>query len=252
MGQELRHGNGEGIAMKVDIMVPTLNREKKLKTCMDTLIPQLTVDVHAYICVSGIGEQRLYTKLYDTLDFVSIQKIRYDTTPGFWNTFLRKSKADAVLIIFDDCTVEPDCIAEAALCMEKNYPKFDGIIGLNLVNNPGESGIRANGTSSNYEFRLIGIPFCDKYFKKRRIYCPDYLKFWSEQEVCMFAESVGAFTHCQTAGINHFLPDFFGGVDTTHTEHRVGRLFRDNQTRKLRATKGYLWGRDFNLIWGRA
>ena len=57
------------------------------------------------------------------------------------------------------------------------------------------------------------------------------------------------FVFCETARMQHYHPDAPGGVlDDTHYANRGEKQVWDNEIRAARKAKGYLWGRNFDLV----
>lgn len=151
-------------------------------------------------------------------------------------TYSSQCTEGAVLGISDDSLFYPDCLEQAAKSMLQHFPDKMGMVGINqhIGGKPaGRKGICS----------LMNRKFID-HFPNRVIFCPDYIHFCADRELIQFALSIGCFYHCEAAKFNHLrLKD-----ETTNKGRQ--HIPADRAMYEKRMAKGYLWGKNFDLIGG--
>ena len=158
--------------------------------------------------------------------------------PDFWNSRLQEMDSDGLIYLNDDILLYEDTLDELFKTYQKHFPDYDGVMGINQSNLPKEKTIKS-------AFGIIGRNF-RKYYNGKKIWCPDFYRFFCDYELQLFAESINKFYYSENVKIEHLHGDFFT-KDETHREVRKYKE-RDNNTFTQRRNKNYLWGRDFNLI----
>jgi hypothetical protein len=93
-----------------------------------------------------------------------------------------------------------------------------------------------------------GKKFADR-FPGRTIFCPDYKRFFMDEEHMLFAQSLGRFYHNpdKIKLVHHHPVLDPSAIDETHHEVRK-YLPADQKTYLSRKKLGYLWGRTLTRI----
>ncbi|MEI8350068.1 MAG: hypothetical protein WCI77_07930 [Candidatus Omnitrophota bacterium] len=202
--------------MTVDIAIPTYCRPQKLSWLIKSI---LVNDYPGYrIIIIPDYERKHVFRLI--------------------NEASQKSDADIFLGISDDTEFERDVIISAVSSMKEHFPDTDGIIYMNWLNLPNVCKGAIAFTGKKFRER-----FPDKF-----IYCPDYISLYADDELGRYAESINKLAFCSDTGLHHYHPSAYPDqVDITHKLGRVNQP-HDLDVRSLRKAKGYLWGKDFNLV----
>jgi len=236
--------------MKIDIAVPTLDRYNKMDVCIESVAnSEYKVDgcdsVEMYALVSSMEEYDRYIEKYADYDWFHVEMTDYSKVSTCWNNFIQSSDADAVLFLCDDTELDKDCLKNASEYLSMTFPDLDGVVGLNVTNYPPHWP----EAITQYGFRLVGMPFHDRHFIDRVAYCPEYYRFYVDTEMGEYAKEVEKFIFCQGAKLKHYHPDAPNGVkDATHKANRGDRQKWDDIIWKARQEKGYLWGRNFDIV----
>ena len=203
--------------MKINIFISTLNREEKLKRCINSIL----VNTHK------------------DWDLKIISNIRRENILVNANNFLAQADGDWHLGLSDDMELMPDTLSKLAEVGQKAFPDTDGAIGINQVNiaNAPESGLI-----------VIGRKFANR-FPGRRVICEDY-EYFSDREQYLYMLLVGKFLYSPDVPVWHYHPAFYPEeMDATHIELRKDNPGeKDLEMFNVRQAKGWLWGRDFNRI----
>lgn len=229
---------------RIDIAIPTLHRREKLTVCVNSILNGQYSNVRVYILWTDFNEMTRYVRQFQHDTRVIIQQTDYSKVSTCWNDFVKQSDAGLILFLCDDCALEPDCLTNASNALHKHFPDGDGIIGLNVTNYP-PSWPEA---ITQYGFRLVGKKFHAR-FPEGQAYCPEYYRFYVDTEMGMYSKLVGKFAFCEDARMQHFHPNAPGGtLDETHYANRGEKQKWDNEIWKARQAKGYLWGKDLNIV----
>ncbi len=228
----------------IDIAIPTLKRPEKCTVCVDSILNGSYPNVRVFILLSDQNELFRYARQYRSDTRVRCEMTDYSKVSNCWNNFITRSEADLVLFLCDDCSLNVDCLTNAVKAMQTHFPDGDGVIGLNVDNYP-PSWPEA---ITQYGFRLVGRKFHAR-FPKGQAYCPEYYRFYVDTEMGEYSKLVGKFCFCEEARMQHFHPNAPGGtLDDTHYANRGVKQKWDNEIWNARQAKGYLWGKDFNLV----
>ena len=229
----------------IDIAIPTLHRPEKLTTCVTSILDGTYKNVRVHILWTDFNEMPRYARQFKHDPRVFVQQTDYSKVSTCWNNFVKQSTADLILFLCDDCALDKDCLMNAVKAMQGKFPDGDGVIGLNVTNYP-PSWPEA---ITQYGFRLVGKKF-HKRFPEGQAYCPEYYRFYVDTEMGEYAKNhVHRFLFCKGATMQHFHPNAPGGtLDDTHYENRGERQKWDIEIWGARQAKGYLWGKDFNIV----
>ena len=231
--------------MTLDIVIPSKWRREKLDHTLNSLFLSIEKcpnpsDVRVFIYFSEESEYQHYWSYFNGIPNVRIQMVTDYNVPSFWNSHLRSMVSDAMVCCNDDLEFEPDTISTILAEYPFKYPDNDGIMGMNQCNLP-------TGQGMDFAFCIIGREY-SRRFPDYEVWCPDYKRFYCDRELGDYAKSIGKFTYNPNIRINHFHPCVNRAlVDHTHEDVRT-HLGKDKTTFQRREIKGYLWGRDFNLI----
>lgn len=230
--------------MKVDVLIPTLGRKDKLLRAVASLIvargEAKNHDIKIKLFFSDVRERQYFDVEFKTAEYIGCYDFPDYSAPKFWNTYLAGMKSDALCYLTDDIEMEPACLLQAISCMEENFPDTDGLIGLCITNFPASQIVRA-------AFGLLGRKFTNR-FPGNQAFCPEYKRFCIDRELCDFATEMHRFVYCEDARLKHWHPAW--SKEAEDATHHLVRTHRDSDLHRsgLRKKRGFLWGRNFNLI----
>ncbi len=235
--------------VKVAIVIPTYQRIKKLKKCLYSLSNQTyqNFDIHIY-CDNNDKETFNYfadSPLNTWTQYGAIKQItvndKQEFVIGSWNKFFTQyhNQYDAVAWIVDDVELHPTYIEELVKSMQTNFPDLDGVVGAKQ-----ECPGRPDYTFKWYGQCLIGRKFIERYKEvDYAVCCPYYKHFYQDEEMWMFANSLGKFVNCETAILNHYHPAFVPEeMDATHPIVRGQVKKNDDAVYRMRREKNLVWG----------
>jgi len=212
--------------MHVDVIISTYDRLEQLKKCIKTILQSEHKDVSILVMVDGNKGMLDAVKALPVTTFFNPQRKEYVIS---MNILLKHSKIGAVLYGSDDLVFPPKCISNAMAALKKHFPDVDGLVGIRQQNRP-------HGSKS--AFGLVGRKFVNR-FPNNQMFCPDYVHYGSDTELADFARSINRFIFCKEAMVLH--------LDLRDKTDKLARTMfeKDGVTRRTRASKGLLWGREF-------
>lgn len=228
--------------LKLDVVIPTLNRQDKLMNCLNSIRKaKKDYDIRVHIYFSEVNEL-LYFKAFTREYWINCYRMINYRVPNFWNHHLQKMKADAMLCANDDILFKEDTIDKIYEFFFNHCPDFDKIVGMNQENLP-------QGEGKHYAFMIIGSKFADR-FPERKCWCPDYYRFYADQELGIYADKLGKFKYCPEIKIIHLHPAFNKELlDNTHKEVRK-YWKQDRDTFVKRQSLKLLWGENYERMVG--
>jgi hypothetical protein len=233
--------------VKVDVVIPSYKRTEKLINCVDSIkraLVGINDQCSLYIYFSLAEDLKDFNENYFPQS--GLYKILLEKeykAPTLWNDHLRYMQSDALMYLNDDVILEKDCILNVIGEMREKYPNLDGVIGLNQINISSKQAVKA-------AFGLIGKFFVD-LFPLKQVFCPEYFRFYIDTELEKYATSISKFTFSESSKLIHLHPSFGSSQkDETHTYVRQW-LKKDQEIYKERVKRGYLWGKNFNLVSGK-
>lgn len=217
--------------MRLDIVIPTLNRAEKLGRCISSIL-------------DSEGIQHI------DLRIIVMHDSRRRQAFGCWNEYFADGmQANAMAYVCDDVTFRPKAIAEACRVMWEAFGgDYGGVVGLNQENiEDGGEGF------SRSAMGLIGRGFAARYKWEgcqKPVFCPDYRSFHADAELGLFARKMGCFRYAENAKIHHYHPVHHKEeMDETHRLVRNKEVVaRDRATWDQRKANGWLWGEKFDLL----
>ena len=225
--------------MKIDIVIPTRKRPKKLKLLLETIKEAIIPDVTVWVFFDSYDELNEFEAKHDKFgNWLNLRILQREfTPPNFLNDFLFLSTADVVLNLSDHCTVSRGCLREVRRVFEERFPDYDGVVGLNItdIRNQLDSAFCAFGT------KFVGR------FPNRAVWCPDYKVFHCDNELGQFAKSVDKFYFCETAHITYHFPNIRVDMDDTWKWSRRNKS-HDSNIATQRNNANLLWGRTYDLL----
>lgn len=243
--------------MKLLIGIATYKRIEKLKRLLASLEKQ-TYDnfiIHIVCDNNDIDTFKYITSLTEyKLGHIgcSINK-EHKFVSGAWNYVVQNYintyiNFDGFIGLCDDVELKPDALQNIVNTHQVCFPDTDGVCGFKQ-----ECPGHQEYTFKWFGQTLMGRKFIERYKEANyQICCPDYYHFIQDQEMYEFAKSLGSFGICSSAILNHYHPGYIKEeTDETHNIIRNGNISpkkHDFEMQKKRKEKGYLWGRDFNLI----
>lgn len=220
----------------ITVSIPTIARPQLLKQTIESLQAQKYKNIHLIITVDGnVDLFRFVTQNINLGGFWTETTVLLNTHRRDWiwsqNHILEKHlQGEAFLYASDDLIFEPDTIELAAGRLFKKAPDGDGM-----------TTIKQDVIGCISAFGLVGRKFTER-FPRGRIFCPDYVHYCSDFELGRYARHVGRMYHGDGAKVIHHRPH-----DKTQKLAKPLER-RDFKAQKERGERGWLWGKDFNLI----
>jgi glycosyltransferase involved in cell wall biosynthesis len=238
--------------MKLALVIPTFQRTFKLKRLLDSVAKQTytNFDVHIYYdnndfeSCSYIKELKYTFQIYHTIND------KQEFVIGSWNKFFKSmfelylgNNYSIVQWLVDDVALYPDFLEQVVNSMEKNFPDTDGVIGTRQ-----ECPGYQNYTFKWFGQSAIGRKFIERYKEvDYKVCCPFYSHFYQDEEMWMYATSLGKFINCSEALLKHYHPAFVKEeVDTTHPLVRGTVMRTDKHIYQERKEKGLIWGKSWS------
>ena len=226
--------------MNFDLVIPTFQRQQKLINCLKSIeSAKHNIALQVYIYFSNYEELNNFSHRFRR-PWIKFHMVTDYKTTTFWNAHLLRMTADALIYLNDDILLFDDTLDTIENQFKIIFPDFDGVMGLNQTNiNSSTKVLTAYG--------VIGLKYADR-FPNRKVWCPDYHRFYGDKELGEFAESINKFKYCEEAKIIHLHPSIdYKQLDMTHIKVREW-LKPDRTTYYERKRLGYLCGRDFNQL----
>lgn len=221
----------------ITVSIPTIARPQLLKQTIESLKRQNHENIDLIITVDGDPDLLRYVNNNIPLlkEFRPTPTILFNDHRRDWiwtqNYILEKHfTGDAFLYASDDLVFDPDAILLAAGRLFKKAPDGDGM-----------TTIMQDVIGCTSAFGLVGRKFAER-FPRGRIFCPDYIHYCSDFELGRYARHVGRMYHGDGAKVIHHRPH----DKTQQLAKPLER--RDFKAQKERGERGWLWGKDFNLI----
>lgn len=207
--------------MKILVVISSLDRSKELLQCLDSLFKQkVKLSVSINWSINPDNENKLPN--------------------SFTNQEIRLRNFDIVLPICDDVVLDDECLLKAIYDMDKVFPGYCGVVGIEQRNIDSDDKCPA-------AFSLIGKKFINEFFGEHELFCPAYFHWWADRELYEFSVKVNRFFMSKSSLV-HNHPSFSGRRnDLAHNNLRGDVYNRDMDTRKARKSKGLLWGSSFEL-----
>ncbi len=229
--------------MKIDIVIPTRKRFEQLNLLLTTIADAIVPNTTVWIFFDAWKELNQFKRgskfSYSWLNLRVLQ--RPFTPPTFFNDFMYLSEADIVINLSDHCTVDKNWLKEICRAFRDKFPDYDGVIGAKVSDLP--------DNFLNSAFCAIGSKFADR-FPNRAVWCSDYKVFYCDEELGLFAKSVGKFYFCPAATVTYYFPHFTAKIDDTWKWARRNKT-HDVEMNKARHKANLLWGRDSGLLTNR-
>ena len=196
--------------MQLDITIPTLNRITKISNCLRSIEKSKwdnNIEVHVYFSV-----EKEMTKISEKFrqPWMHFYLLKSYRVPEFWNAHLLKMKADAMAYLNDDVVIPLKGIKKIIECYEQHFPEFDGIMGLNQS--------LESSTNKEGAFGVIGKKYTER-FPNKQVFPQPYYRFYADEELELYAKSIGKFKYDKEAKIIHLHGSFYG-KDNIHHEVR--------------------------------
>ena len=241
--------------MKIAVVIPTYKRIKKLERCLKSLESQTYKDFWINVYADN-NDSKTFNYINDswtnkkTLDVIPTEMAKQSFVIGCWNDFFYSSikmpgvkgfrSYDAVAWIVDDVELYPNYLEELVKAMQTNFPDLDGVVGAKQV-----CPDRNDYTFKYYGQVLLGKKFIERYKEvDYKVCCPAYKHFFQDEEMWIYANSLGKFVNCETAILNHYHPAFVPEeLDETHNLIRDEVKKTDQIVHEIRTKKNLIWGK---------
>ena len=228
--------------MQLEIIIPSLNRTKKLINCLDSIEKaKKDFDIKVFIYFSSHTDAKEIETHFNR-SWITREFTLYNKCTVFWNAHLLTMKdSDAMVYMNDDILFFDNTIEELINTYQKHFPDFDGVMGINQSNLPKDEILKS-------AFGVIGTKYANR-FPDRQVWCPDFYRFFGDEELMRYAESIDKFHYAENVKIRHLHPSHEKGCSSDST-HRVVRKFRskDVEIHHKRKINNLLWGQNFKLI----
>lgn len=219
--------------MKVTVIIPTCSSDRILMLiqAIESIIHGsyrefdivIVADGNPYI--AGIFNKGKYGD-YGVTIILNKKRIGWIAS---MNRALKEVKSEYYIYASDDLIFPADCIENAMARMQERFPDGYGLVTISKKN--------------RCPFGLIGNKFVE-HFPDRQVFCPDYIHYGSDTELRKFVMDSDLFA---------YPPERESQVVHRRSNDETRRIARqvrdrDHKIRDERKEKGYLWGRDFNLV----
>jgi hypothetical protein len=233
--------------LRIDIVVPTFRRKDKIIKCIASIYEALKLVINDYyiytfIYTSDNDDYQYLSQYFNIARWILIKRYEYpyESSSKFWNDHLAQYKADIFFYLNDDVLLAPDCLYQAINSMKLHFPNYDGLIGLNQENIPYNDACKA-------AFGALGGELIDR-FPNRNPFCPDYRRFYLDQELGIYTTKLEKFYWEKDAKLLHLHPAYNEKWhDTTHDIVRT-HLASDRRTFNARQYRKCVWGETFDLV----
>jgi hypothetical protein len=227
--------------MQFDIVIPSHHRTKRLTECLESIAINFASNSELYKNVRVmvyLSDPEEYHSFKYSAHWLSKGLFLNYRAPDFWNNHLSRMMADVMVTINDDIVLLPGTLQHLVRSYETRFPSADGVLGLNQFNIP---------MAEEYSFLAIGAGFA-RSFPGKQVFCPDYERFFADEELGKYAKESGKFFFDTDVKIVHMHASFYPElIDETHNAVRM-HWPKDNRTHQLRQGSGFLWGKDFNRL----
>lgn len=228
--------------MELDVVIPSKRRKEKLTNCLNSLlisakeIPLINI----WLYLSLQDEYDYWSKIFYGIENIKVKLINDYKVPEFWSNHLKNTASDAMLMGNDDLLYFPDTLSTIIKEYTTRFPLYDGLMGIRQSNLTSKQALPG-------AFCVVGMKFADR-FPNRQIMSPDYFRLFADHELWLYAKSINKFYFSSISQVQHLHPCTNHKLkDQTHRDVRF-YLQQDKQTFEERQKKGFLWGRNFNLL----
>jgi hypothetical protein len=226
----------------VNIPIATLGTRCQITDTIDTILTSTYSNIKLVITIQENAE--LMKQLKELYAIDSRVEIIYEQKNSGWiqaNNHLAQQEG-FLFPMADDISMTRETIGILVSEMERLFPDEDGILATNhtntyLKNRAGWSGA----------FVFIGEKFMDR-FPDRQVYCPDFFIYMGDIELPEYALSINKCFQIPDAHIIHYGRRAGKRDATSKRASSIGSI--DHETYFLRQQKGYLWGKNFDLLKG--
>jgi len=233
--------------MKLEIIIPTYKRQKKLirtlasvKLALTHLPPNVVTSVNVYYSTpeEWLDAAKVVGRKWVNHHLLEPTKESF-SVPKFWNDRLKNSQADMVCYLTDDVELNQFCLKVGVENLTR--VDLDGLVGFCVFN------INEPKQPCQASFGIMGKAFIDG-FKNRRVFCPEYYLLFADCELEAYAKSVCKFKFVKDCILAHYHPSYVPAEhDETHEHIRENKMI-DQAIYDARKKKGLIWGRSYELL----
>ena len=201
----------------IGVVIPTWDRRVLLDKCLASITAANAAHPEAWA-------EPLVIDDHPRLDYVARMNegIKFWRGPG-------EPSFDGLIYGADDIIFEPSSIASACAMMDSRFPAWDGMIAL-----------QQNG-GTRYAFGLMGRAFI-AHFPDAQVFCPDYVHYYGDTELGLYAERAGKVALCPDARLYHER-----AKDETCTL-AMAEWQRDGLAFNERRAAGLVWGETWERV----
>ena len=224
--------------MIVNIIIPTYKRFKSLERTVQSIRNSDYKETFTTIIIDGPDDKR-YEQLRDERTDIRKNPKRIGWI-GSMNETLKRIDGDLFFYGADDIVFYPDCISKLVKAMKEAFPPGDGLVSTrqHLI----LSGSKIKRKKCGGAFGLIGKKFIER-FPDRAAFCPEYFHGSSDKEIRNYAIKAGVYHQCTDAIVLHDRT----AKDETRKLRKEAQP-QDHETRRMRWSKGLLWGETFKRV----
>ena len=225
----------------VNCVIPTCGLREQIIDTIDTLLTSTYKNIKVIVVVQEqeVMAQKLKT-LYGKEDNrveIIFERERIGWVKSINNIAKRNGH---IFALADDIAVTRETIEILIAEMDRLFPDHDGVLLTNLTFTLYKDRMGWAGS-----FPLIGNKFISR-FPDRQVLCPDYMTYSGDVELPDFANSIKKCLMIPEARVIHYERRTIKKEATAIITRSTG--IPDMQQYFIRQQKGYLWGKDFNLL----
>lgn len=225
----------------VNMVIPTLGLREQIMDTIDTLCTQTYP--HYKVVVYVQENQEMVEKLRKNYWDEKVEVIFTPKRIGWVASCNAIAKREGHLFcLADDVSITREVVEILVAEMGRLFPDGDGVLLTNQTYTMKYAG-RKRGSSCAFPF--IGNNFINR-FPERQVLCPDYIAYSSDVELPLFAHSVGKCVVIPDAKIIHYERGTMDKEKTSIAAREAG--IPDIETYFQRIRKGFMWGKNFDLI----
>ena len=159
--------------MNLEIAIPSKGRLKKLEQTVNSIFHSARhFPIKLSIYFSLPEELKEFQAKIGPIPNVSCNIVYNYRVPEFWNSCLHRTDADALCYLNDDVLLLDDTIEVIFSEFQKNFPNYDGVMGLRQANIPQKQAVEG-------AFGIIGKKYTER-FPEGQVWCLDYNRFYAD------------------------------------------------------------------------
>lgn len=230
----------EAFPDRVNVAIPTLGLRPEITDAIDCLLAQTHENIRIFILIQKNMEE--FGRLRDLYNGDPRIEIIFEPERIGWVEAINRIAQNRghLFALADDVAMARDAVSILVSKMNQLFPDGDGVLCPALTNTIHK---KKEGWAGAFPF--IGNGFIDR-FPGRRPICPDFIAYGGDVELPEFALSINRCFRIPEAKLIHFERRAFK-IDSTANITREAGL-PDIEKYFIRQSKGFLWGKNFDLL----